>query len=263
MGKINNLFYYRVFLWHNYSLLVLLAFIGFLSLILQKKRAWQILVLFLMTQTIVVSFILRQPFVRFFYIVFPFLVLLSAVGLVEICQLFSRAIRLRTSLSKALLLIFSVLLVMIVMGDKFSFFPQRVYSLNEDMLEIPEVDWKRVYRLVGQKLDQNQNSVLVTNWTDLPVWFLGEGKLDYLLRKDSLAESDPFTNAEFISNLAGFKNLLQEKEKGLIVIDSWDDYVPEGVREYCREFLKKELEIDRLYPVQPRYWPVEVYSWGM
>ena len=27
--------------------------------------------------------------------------------------------------------------------------------------------------------------------------------------------------------------------------------------------LKKELEVDRLYETQPRYWPVEIYSWGL
>ncbi|GAI84570.1 unnamed protein product [marine sediment metagenome] len=106
--------------------------------------------------------------------------------------------------------------------------------------------------------------LISANWNDLPVWYLGEGELDYLIRKSGKvrAKKDPVSSAILIYSLEEFKNVVETKKKGILVIDSWDDRIPEGLREYCRDDLNKEFEVDRLYPVQPRYWPVEVYSWG-
>ena len=68
---------------------------------------------------------------------------------------------------------------------------------------------------------------------------------------------------EIINSLDKFMNLLKTHKKGFFVLDSWDNIVPDDIREYCHKNLKRELEVDRLYPVQPRYWTVWVYSWGL
>lgn len=255
LGKVNNLFYYRVFLWHNYSLLVFLGVVGVL------RQAWILPALFLATQGLIASFLLGQPFTRYFYPVFPFLVLLAAAGLGVIAECLGGVFR----QWRGFLLLFLTFFI-IGMGNKFTLFPRKIYSLNEDMQEIPEVDWKKIYGFVGEKLEENPEAVLVTNWNDLPVWYLGEGKPDYLIRKPwpSAPNVDPVSGAKLVLFLEEFKQRVVEgSKKGIFIVDSWDDRVPDGTREYCRENLKKELEVDRLYPVQPRLWPVEVYSWGM
>jgi len=263
-GDVNNLFYYRVFLLHNYPLLVLLSFIGFLFLFLQKRNSWQIPVLFLGVHGAIVSFFLDQPFTRYFYPVFPFLILLSAFSLLEIPQYFSSFFK----RSKYLVFIiqymtfFALIFLFINFGHKFTFFPKQTFSLNEDMQEVPEVNWKKVYGFVDEKLKKDSDAILISNWNDLPVWYLGEGELDYLLRKNDSISKDALSGSKFIPNLVELKKIINKDKKGLIVIDSWDDRVPDGIRGYIERNLKKELEVDRLYSVQPRYWLVEVYSWG-
>jgi len=263
-GKINNLFYYRVFLTHNYLVFCLLAVLG--GFLLIRRKSYQelfLFVIFLGVQIIICSFFLGQPFTRYFYIVFPFLILLSAVGLESISQaLSSRVNKLQTLNTEHLTLVILAIFI-IAMGNKFTLFPQRVYSLNEDMQEVPEVDWKKIYGFVDEKLKENPDAVLITNWSDLPVWYLGEGKPDFLVRKDVGTEKDIFSKAIILSDLYSFQELVKTKEKGIIIIDSWDNYIPDGISEYARENLKKELEVDRIYSIQPRYWPVEVYSWGL
>jgi len=259
LGKINNLFYYRVFLTHNYSPLVFLALIGWLIAFLKNRKIFFFLSLPLIVQIFIASFLLGQPFVRYFYPVFPLLILLSAVGLVEMLQSIPFISRLAGDISLFLLLCFFVF----SMANKFALVPKPFYSLNEDMQEIPEVDWKKVYGFVEEKLRQNPNLVLMANWNDLPVWYLGEGKLNYLIRKPGAIKvsKDPVSGANLIYSKEEFEKIIKEKKAGVLVIDSWDDRIPPGVREYVKDNLKKELEIDRLYPVQPRLWPVEVYSW--
>jgi len=151
------------------------------------------------------------------------------------------------------------------MGHKFTLFPKKIYSLNEDMQEIPEVDWKKIYGFVGEKLKENPWAVLVANWNDLPIWYLGEGRLNYLIRAPwgEKIERDSVSSALLVYSLEEFREVVKKNKMGIFVIDSWDDRIPQGIREYAKDNLKKELEIDRLYPAQPRLWPVEVYSWGI
>lgn len=256
-GESNNLFYYRVFLWHNYPLLVFLALVGMLSQIFKKRESWRILVVFLTIHFLVISFFIPQPFTRYFYIVFPYLILFAAAGLVDIASAISLK---RTTIALAMMTIFIVF-----MGNKFVFKLQKTYSLNEDMQELPEVDWKKIYSLVGEKLASNPDSILIANWNDTPVWFLGEGRLDYFLRESdsTVKKKDGLSLATLVYSLDEFKRIVVDNRRGILVIDSWDNLVPDGVREYARDNLKKELEIDRVYPTQPRYWPVLVYSWGL
>ena len=276
VGQIENLFYYRVFLTHNYLLLCLLAVLG--GFLLIWRRNYQELLLFVIfpgVQIIIISFFLGQPFVRYFYPVFPFIILLASYGAIEIGY-WILDIRKKRDIKNQKLdiskntniqyLISSIIIFLLFFSlwksDKLSLFPQKVYSLNSDMQEVPEVDWKKIYGFVGQKLDENPGAVLITNWNDLPVWYLGEGRLNYFVRETRI-EKDSFSGADMVNSLDSFIDLLKTQKKGLFVLDSWDNFVPDGIREYCHKNLKRELEIDRLYPVQPRYWTVWVYSWGI
>lgn len=261
IGKTNNLFYYRFFLTHNYLSLCLLAFIGGFLLFLRKKyRELFLFTIVIGIQIVIDSFILGQPFIRYFYPVFGFIIIIAVYGLDNLSFLLSNLFRKGKIFQIALLLF---LVVIIIPNNKFTLFPKQSYSLNEDMQEIPEVDWKNIYGFVDDRLKQNPGSILVTNWSDLPVWYLGEGKLDYILRKVYNVKNDSFSNAQIISSEIFFEQIVKANKKGILVIDSWDNQVPDGVREFSRNNLKKQLEVDRLYPTQPRYWPVSVYSWGI
>jgi hypothetical protein len=256
-SKTNNFSYYRVFLTHNYFFITLFSFLGLVCVGIKKKyKILTIFVVVLGIQLVVASLLLSKPFTRYLVIIFPFFVLLSVVFLYD----FSRQVRRRFVSDLFLALIF--ILLIFFMRDKFSFSPEKIYSLDEDMRETPEVDWKRVYGFVGNKLNQNWDAVLIVNWSDLPVWYLGEGRVNYLVRSDIHQETDTFSGARVISSVSRLEQVVNKEGKGLVVIDSWDDRVPVRVREYIKSNLVKELEVDRLYPVQPRYWPVEVYSWG-
>jgi len=278
VGKINNLYYYRVFLTKNYLILGILGGLGGLGLILRREfKKLFLFIIFLGTQIFIVSFVLGQPFIRYIYIVFPFLILLAFFGVNELTSCALRVINkgkiaklLNCQIVKELgglrnfiFVFFAVVLAgSLYVKGKLDLWPQAIYSLNEDMQEVPEVDWKKIYEFVGEKLKDNKDAVLITNWNDLPVWYLGEGRLNYIVQnwvtKD---DKDPVSGAKIINSLEEFKEVLTKEKSGYFILDSWDDQIPDGVREYCHQNLKREFEIDRLYPVQPRYWTVWVYSW--
>lgn len=271
IGEVNNFFYYRVFLTQNYLPLIILAGLGGLLLLIKRGcRKLLLFSIFFASQGFIVSFLFAQPFVRYFYPVFPSIILLASQGLVEIAGLtMSLLEKLVSSLTKRLKNGFETLFLIVIIAfltlslrDKLAFFPQKIYSLNEDMQEIPEVDWDKIYGFVKNKKEENRRLTTVANWNDLAVWHLGEKQLDYLIRTDK-REYDQLSGAKYLGSLSSLEKTIAENNKGIIILDSWDDRIPGGVRKYCHQNLKRELEVDRLYPQQPRYWTVWVYSWGL
>jgi len=259
-GKFNNLYYYRVFLTHNYLLISLLAFLGGLALLFKKKfKKATLFIIFVGFQIILASWFLPQPFTRYLYIVFPFIILLSGYFL----WFLSKFVKKRPL--SLIVLIFLIFMTIFLSKDKFALFPQNSYSLNADMQEVPEVDYKKLYAFVKPKLEDNPEAIFISNWFDHPIWYLGEGGLDYWLRvKDFPSQTkDAFSGAIFIDSLNSLKEIISKEKKGIIILESWESHLPKGIGEYIRLNLKKEFEWDRLYPIQPRYWPVEVYSWGI
>lgn len=254
----NCFYYYRVFLSHNYLLISLFSFLGLILALIKKIKINILFFVLLVIHIGFISFRLNQPFVRYLYPIFPFIIIFAVYGLWRaIFKIFKKE-------KVALLFIILLLFSFMFFDSKFALKPQSVYSLNEDMQEIPEVDYQRIYGFVKGKLNEYPEAVYVSNWNDHAVWYLGEGNLDYLLRLTSSSnQKDPLSGAVFVQNLEALKEIINKNQKGLILLESWESELPQGTKEYIKSNLKKELEVDRLYSVQPRLWPVEVYSWGI
>ncbi|MBM3205547.1 hypothetical protein FJZ41_01700 [Candidatus Shapirobacteria bacterium] len=254
----NHLYYYRVFLWQNYGLVSVLAFFGLIWALFKRSKINVFLVVLLVIHLGFISFRLNQPFVRYLYIIFPIFILLAAYMSWEII---SKIIKKEKF---ALLVMIFLSFLLMAFNSKFALKPQTVYSLNEDMQEIPEVDYQKIYEIVKTKLSENPQAVYMANWNDHAVWYLGEGSLNYLLRVTSSAdEKDPLSGAIFLKSLESLKEVIAKNPQGLILLESWESELPEGTRDFIRNNLKKEYEVDRLYEQQPRFWPVEIYSWGI
>lgn len=254
----NYLYYYRVFLWQNYSLISILSFLGLVWALVKKIKLNIFFVILLAVHLGFISFRLSQPFVRYFYPVFPFLIIFFSYALEEFLAKIFKKENLRLSV------IVFLAFMMMIFNHKFSLWPQKVYSLNEDMQEIPEVDYQKLYSFISKELLENSEAVFISNWNDHAVWYLGEGKLDYILRTNPNSYTkDPLSDASYIDSVEKLKKIVKDYSQGLVLLESWESELPEGTRGYIRSNLKKEFETDRLYPIQPRFWPVEVYSWGL
>jgi hypothetical protein len=238
-----------------------LSSIGFVELIRKRQKELLIIPILIFVQLTVISYVLEQPFTRYFYPLFAIILVVSSYGITLLADVLRKTTK-KLSESFATILVTLVVLLILNLNNKLTIIPTTTYSLNSDMQEVPEVDWKQIFFFVDQKIKDDKGIVLVVNWSDLPFWYLKEGRVNFLLRNIKL-ERDSLSQAEVISGIDKLKQKIFENQKGIVVIDSWDNYLPEGINDYCKENLKREIEVDRLYPVQPRYWPVSLYSWGL
>ncbi|MBU2578333.1 glycosyltransferase family 39 protein, partial [Patescibacteria group bacterium] len=97
-GKFNNFDYHRIFLTKNYLTLAILGTIGGLGMIFKKEfKKLALFSVFLGVQGFIVSFLLGQPFVRYFYIIFPFIILLACSGVNELTSYVLRVLKIKKS----------------------------------------------------------------------------------------------------------------------------------------------------------------------
>lgn len=265
--------YYHSFFWRQYPHVTFLAFAG---LIIGLVKNWRLTSLFLSIFLVHFTFVLTRvypQFVRYVYLIFPFFLILTAYSLTSISNaLFGQKSKTKSNLILALLTIF-----ILVNGNKFYLFPKGYYSLNLDMVEIPEPDFKSIYNQVLIKSNFELDSVAVLdNRTDAAEWYLGEGKPDYyIVGPDELEPSynlqkgilkDPVSGALYLNTLSGLKEIVKENPKGFVVFEERAlEYVKVDTEiiDFVHNNLKEELKIKHLAGNSLSIWPIELYSWGM
>ncbi|HUV72382.1 MAG TPA: glycosyltransferase family 39 protein [Clostridia bacterium] len=258
--------YFHSLFWRQYTLASFLSLLAFLYMRLKnyasnKKQ----LILFASIFGIYLSsasFLLYVPFEKYVLPLFPFLFLLTAYSLEQI----SKTILNNGQKSKLVLLFLTFFIV--ANGNKFSLKPRNFYSVNLDMQEIPEVDYKAIYGKIREKLigvDQNKIAIVDID-EEIPAWYLGEGVNGFVPRKnvDSILKRNPLTNYTFIQSVDDFIKVQKDYPKGfLILLEHNFRFYPDGLVEYARENLsleKREIWAD--FSPSWNHWPVELYSWG-
>lgn len=266
-----HLKYYHSFLWRQYPHITTLALMGLILGVVKKNRlVYFFLAAFFVHFGFVMWRVLPQ-FVRYVYLVFPFFLILASYFLVWI----SESLLPKKRFVGNLLLVF-LAVFLVVNGNKFSFIPKSYYSLNLDMVELPEPDFKSIYQIIKNKVDLNKEKVvIVDNRTDAAEWYLGEGNPTYYLIGPNELEptynlkhdikKDPVSGALYLNDLDEFKKIVNQNKKGFVVFETRAlEYVnvdPQIIN-YVKSNLKREVRIENIVGNDLSIWPMELYSWG-
>ena len=255
----NFVSYYHSLFWRQYPIFVFLSFVGFLVLIFnKKKKEFFFLLISLFCYVFMVCFLGEVPFEKYVFPVFPLVFIISSFSLKQISSVLFK--------SRKNILFFVLVGFILVNGNKFSLKPKAFYSLNFDMREIPEIDYKGIYQVVKEKTTNinKQDLAIIEIDADAPAWYLGEGINGFIPRKDSLSAIDVGRGYNRFVSLDEFKKIQKEHRYGFVnLIEHNFRFYPEGLVEYVRSNLKLEKK-QQYAPFSPdwNYWPVELYSWG-
>ena len=52
-------------------------------------------------------------------------------------------------------------------------------------------------------------------------------------------------------------------QKGILIVEDWESYLPEDIKQYAKKNMKLEFRVEGLAQAKNDPWPLEVYSWGM
>jgi hypothetical protein len=65
------------------------------------------------------------------------------------------------------------------------------------------------------------------------------------------------------NSLQSFKNEIKNNPQGFLVVEDWQSFTPEDIKEYAKNNLKLEIRVDSMAVSPDDKWPLELYSWGM
>ncbi|MGB9911199.1 MAG: ArnT family glycosyltransferase [Microgenomates group bacterium] len=258
----NFLFYYHSLFWRQYSLISFLSLLGLIILWFKnEKKLFHFLLVFIIIYLFSISFLIGVSFEKYALNLFPIFFILTSFTLWEISRIIGKKQK-----TAEVLFIFLILFI-VINGNKFSLKPKSFYTLNFDMREIPEIDYKGIYKLIKEKSGEKINEVALVDIShDIPAWYLGEGKNLFIPRNDVSLEKKINENSGgiFIHNLDEFKELLRRYPQGFVVIIEHNfRFYPAGLVDYVRknlDFEKKE-EV-AWFSLDWNKWPIELYSWG-
>lgn len=254
--------YYHSLFWRQYPLFTFLTILGLIILWINKRKEKVVfLFLFLTTYLFCISFLVGVPFEKYALPLFPIIFSVSSFTLWEISKMIMGKEK-----EKVLIFLFLVLFI-VGNGNKFSWKPRSFYTLNFDMREIPEIDYKGIYEFIKEKSGNKIEEIALVDIShDIPAWYLGEGKNIFIPRKNISKDKKINENSGgiFIHDLEEFKDVVNQYPKGFVVLVEHNfRFYPDGMVEYVRKNLNLEKKNEiAWFSFDWNKWPVEVYSWG-
>lgn len=247
--------HYRIFLTHHYWWLILGTMVG-AYLLYKKDKALSLLisgsVIFIFIMAI---FKINPNYVRYSLPAFPLMYLLFSFGLTEGLSMVTKNVILYWSI------VFLVFAYLAYIG-KIIVVPKPYYSINADMRENPIVDYKLAFAKI-KDLIKNKNNVLVIDaWNDRVPWYL-PGQ-EYIMTNYATPEGiDPTYGERFVGTLEGVKKEISDHESGVVIVEDWQSFMSEDIKEYVRKNLKFEFTVQDLPYNENDHWGISVYSWGI
>ena len=247
--------HYRIFLTHNYLWLMAGALLGFISLLRKNKTLAVILggsALFIFCLAI---FKINPRYVRYSLPAFPLMYLLFAEGVVFVVDRITKK-----KIYSWLLIAF--IFVLLGFTDKLVYWPKYYYSINADVRENPIVDYKLAFSKIEELLKDKKDSLIIDAWNDRVPWYL-PGQ-EYIMANYSTQEAtDPIFGEKLVGTLDGIKKEISRHQSGVVLVEDWQSFMSEDIKEYVRGNLKHEFTIQDLPYNENDHWGISVYSWGI
>ncbi|HCR36159.1 MAG: hypothetical protein UR19_C0008G0012 [Candidatus Nomurabacteria bacterium GW2011_GWF1_31_48] len=247
--------HYRIFLTHNYLWLIVGVFIGFFTLLKKNKElaillGGSIFLIFFMA-----IFKINPNYVRYSLPAFPLMYLLFAEGVGSMVDRLTKKKYMRWVL---ILLVFA----MLSLTGKFVFWPKYYYSINADVRENPIVDYKLAFSRIKDLIKDKHDVLVIDAWNDRVPWYL-PGQ-EYVMANFATPEgADPVYGEKFVGTLDGIREEISNHQSGVVIVEDWQSFMSDEIKEYVRKNLKFEFTVQNLPYNENDHWGISIYSWGI
>jgi len=194
--------------------------------------------------------------IRYVLSLFGILFAFSGIGLANIIKVFfPRQVLLGTML--AILLIY-------VSGYKISRIPQAYYNPNVDKYgDIQIANYKDFYTKLKQNFPNYRKFVIVNDTHDVEYWYMRHYSSAYFTKFVKKPYRHQTGKAMVYGSLVDFKKFIVKHPRGLLIMEDWESFLPEDIKQYAKENLKLEFRVESLKEAPEDPWPLALYSWGL
>jgi len=203
---------YVEWLVNNYNVMLGLGILGGFIGLKENMKASYLSAVSILPIFVVFFWFWETPGSRYLFVTFPFFAIFSALFLSKFSHLIHRA-NSKNTLSRSTILIF-----LVVLTFSFGNFASGNY---EPGLRAPQADFRSAYTYIGERIQNNDT--VISSWTAPTVHYLREP--DYALIPESSVPmsiyqgKDYYSGAPIIYNASQLSNIVNESERGWLVLD--------------------------------------------
>ncbi len=157
-----------------------------------------------------------------------------------------------------------VIIVLIVTQYKIILKPMSYYSPNADFYgDVQIADYKSMFGYIKKKYPLYKDIAIFNSSPDAQRWYLEKLPDAYFVKKSANYYIFTFDNPFVYSGLEKFINEKSKYPRGILIVEDWESFLPEDIKEYAKKNMKLEFRVESLPQAKNDPWPLEVHSWGM
>jgi 4-amino-4-deoxy-L-arabinose transferase-like glycosyltransferase len=253
---VNNTTYLRELLWRNYAFITLPAIIGIVTMFKKNKPVFIGVSLYILSLLMLWNFKQYSHNVRYLVPLFGLLFVLFGVFWAEVGE------RLFNKKSAWVCLLVAVLLF--AGGYKIVRKPAVYYSPNADLLgDVQIADYKTAYMRLNEKYPDLKNIAVFNDVIDTEIWYMDKQANAYFMKGVVKPYPNPADHTMIYGTLNDFIKQKNKYPKGILIVEDWESFLPEDIKQYAKKNMKLEFRVEGLPQAEGDNWPIEVYSWGL
>lgn len=158
----------------------------------------------------------------------------------------------------------AVIVLLYLTGYKIVRWPQAYYNPNIDKYgDIQIANYKDFYSQLKTRFPHYQSLYIVNDTYDVEYWYMGRNANDYFMKFTSKPHThEAVWGAVVYGSLTDFKKTMERHPQGLLIMEDWQSFLPDDVKEYAKKNLHLEYRVESLKEAYDDPWPLALYSWG-
>jgi len=157
-----------------------------------------------------------------------------------------------------------VVIVLYTTGYKIVRFPQAYYNPNIDKYgDVQIANYKDFYKQLKKRFPDYKNLFVINDTFDAEYWYFGRYSNAYFMKFTKKPYKHHIADAMIYGSLDDFKKIIKKYPRGLLIMEDWQSFLPDDIKEYAKKNLKLEFRIESLKEAPDDPWPLTLYSWGI
>ena len=248
----NWLTYFRELFWRQYAFITLPGLLGIFT-IKNKKVVYGILVSLIV---LIYSwcFVSYSHNIRYVVPIFGVLITFFGVFWANVGEIIFK---------KPALICLSVAILVYAGGYKIVRKPAAYYTPNADFTsDIQNADFKTFFQKSYQLFPDFDNLPVFVGPFDTLKWYTDKNPTALFSINTPKSVYVAIDDSWQYGSLVDFIAQQARYPKGLVVINDWQSFMPDDIKDYVKNNMKLELRVESMAVSPDEKWPLELYSWG-
>jgi hypothetical protein len=165
---------------------------------------------------------------------------------------------------KAWLIPLLMIVVLYVTSYKIVRTPRVYYNPNIDKYgDVQIANYREFYAKLKQRFPNFMKMYIISNIFDTEAWYMGRYSNAYFWKFTTTPYKHHTAGVYIYGTVKDFRTLIAKHPQGLLIMEDWQSFLPDDVKEYAKKNLKLEFRVESLKEAKDDPWPLALYSWGL